>query len=377
MAVPECLTNGYLEMQTTSNDQQHINESVVKLVACSSILGISRSPIKYDLMSFTTEQFEDRSLQTLRGGLAWLPAGSELVIDADEEIFLLYTRLAGNQDQTSTPLGLGFIDSKASEITVSFSIDPPSQLLEPRGKEKSSRRHAKRQPHPQTRKAIDFEITLEQDPSSLQSRRGDTGSVLWRACIQLSRLILLQHHFPPSSPSAPLFDPEHFSKARVLELGAGIGLLPCILTPFVGHYTVTDIDALIPLIRKNVAHTLSESNIRRVSTLSLDWVLLHATPPARRVAVFDVDTEGSFDLIICCDCIYNAGLIPALVTSINYCSQPEFTAVLLVVELREEDVLREFLNTWLASGPWDVWRLPQELFDSRTVGWIGQMVPSP
>ncbi|KAG9023264.1 hypothetical protein FRB95_013337 [Tulasnella sp. JGI-2019a] len=323
-------------------------------------------------MSLTTEQTNDWSDQTLCGDLVCIPNGSELVTDADEEIFLLYTRVAGHRDQSSVPLGLGFVDSKAPEIIVSFSIEPPLQLIEPPLKEKSSKRHARRQSNLTARKVVDFDITLEQDPSSLQSRKGDTGSVLWRACVHLSRLIMLQHHFPPPPPSKPFLSSDRLPTTRVLELGAGIGLLACILTPFVGHYTVTDMDALIPLIRKNVNRTLSAADARKTLVTPLDWVLLHETPPARRGAVFDLRLDGQFDLIICCDCIYNTSLVPALVTTINYCTCSGNTAVLVVVELREEDVLRLFLEAWLSSGPWRVWKLPGELLDSRTVGWVGQ-----
>lgn len=41
---------------------------------------------KNAIMSFTAEQVDDRSPRTVRGGLVYLPAGSELVTDADEEV---------------------------------------------------------------------------------------------------------------------------------------------------------------------------------------------------------------------------------------------------------------------------------------------------
>lgn len=195
--------------------------------------------------------------------------------------------------------------------------------------------------------------------------------------VQLARLLLSQHYFPSAQPSESLLDPSKLSKTRVLELGAGIGCLACLLAPIVAHYTVTDLDDLVPLIRKNIARTLSISNAQKVSVSSLDWVLLHQTSKSRRAAVFDVAVEGPFDLIICCDCIYNTGLVPALVEAINYGADEARTMVLVVVELREEDVLREFLQTWLGSGPWEVVRLPQDLLDHRTVAWIGQLTCRP
>lgn len=193
--------------------------------------------------------------------------------------------------------------------------------------------------------------------------------------VHLARFILTQHHFPPFDPLQPLLAPSLLPNARVLELGAGIGLLACLLAPLVQSYTVTDLDNLIPLIKKNTKRTLHLASGKTRATVTatpLDWVALHAAPASRRPAVFDVDAQGPFDLIVCCDCIYNTSLVPALVTAINYCAYGTATPVLVVVELREEDVLREFLGTWLASGTWEVWRLPQEYFSSRTVGWIGR-----
>lgn len=180
------------------------------------------------------------------------------------------------------------------------------------------------------------------------------------------QFLLKEHHFPPESP---LFDRNTLKEAKVLELGAGIGFLACALVPLVKQYTVTDIEDMVPLLRKNVVRALDAADLSHLTTTDLDWVQLHATSPARRHLVFKRD-EG-YDLILCCDCIFNPSLVPPLVATINYCSTDDKTIVMIVVELRQEDVLREFLDQWLASGHWQIWRLPERYLGARTIGWVG------
>ncbi|KAG8930689.1 hypothetical protein FRC02_003791 [Tulasnella sp. 418] len=331
------------------------------------------------------------SIPGVPGGIFNLPAGSELIRDVEEEIFLLYTRLkTKNSDISDAPLGLGSVDSKISEITVTIDLVPPpstnSQDL-PKSpspsKEKSPKRSRatyynrldKKRQIGSENKTV--EIVLEQDPSSLRSRKGDTGSVLWRASVHLARYLLMEHHFPPQTP---LLSPPKLKSARVLELGAGVGFLATLLSPLVEHYTVTDIGPLLPLIRKNVIRNLPSTIAKEsVTVAELDWLdIQQASTPSWRQKLFPTLKEDNlsplYDLIICCDCIYNTSLVPPLVATINHCCSGVGSVVLVVVELREEDVLREFLTAWLDSDLpriWKVWRIPEDKLGFRTVGWIG------
>ncbi|KAG8903913.1 hypothetical protein FRB99_002570 [Tulasnella sp. 403] len=308
-------------------------------------------------------------------GLICLPAASERVIDADEEIFLLYTRLAGVQDASSGPLGLGFIDSKSSQITVSFSLEPPA----PPAESPVPRRHAKinhKKAHPKTGGTIDLEqrfVESKARPVAITSSTYGVGRMLTSPphSVALAKLILANHYFPPGPPPPALFDTGLLQSATVVELGAGIGLLACVLSSLVGHYTATDLEELVPLIRKNVARCTDAS--LRVTVTDFDWVLLQTTAPNRRHAVFRLPAEADppIDLVICCDCIYNPELVAPLISAIDYCTCASRTLVLVVAELREEDVLRQFLAMWLASGSWEIWRLPEQLLGARTIAWVG------
>lgn len=72
------------------------------------------------------------------------------------------------------------------------------------------------------------------------------------------------------------------------------------------------------------------------------------------------------------DCIYHPSLLPALVVTIDHLATSEKTAVLVVVELRAEDVVREFLDLWLAAGEgaWEIWHA-HEVMEGPYAVWVG------
>lgn len=161
------------------------------------------------------------------------------------------------------------------------------------------------------------------------------------------------------------------------------------LSSLVGHYTATDIDALIPLIRKNL--TLNHCNqpvqqrsrnrkrpnalpvqaIPLIVAEPLDWVVLHETSSHLRRNNFSFTPV---DLLLIVDCIYHPSLLPALLSTIDYLTVPEQTAVLVVVELRAEDVIRQFLEGWLtlsqSKNSWEIWSIKGELEGPYAV-WVG------
>lgn len=175
--------------------------------------------------------------------------------------------------------------------------------------------------------------------------------------MHLARLLLQHHFFPPSPPDAALLNPAHLASARILELGSGTGILGCALLPLVpsGHITLTDLPELVPLLRKN---TKSE----KVSVEPLDWT-------------WEILPSFVADLVLCVDCIYNTSLVRPLVRVLATFDAP----VMVVIELRDESVVREFLEEWLSwksiSGDrnkaFRVWRLPDGLLDPHFAAWVG------
>lgn len=147
------------------------------------------------------------------------------------------------------------------------------------------------------------------------------------------------------------------------------------LSPLVRRYTATDIGDLMPLLRKNLAlnfdgwpNCLPSTPGSNVFVDELDWVHLHSTSVARRSLVFDSE---AIDVLLIVDCIYHPSLLPALVDTIHHLTTPDLTVVLVVVELRADDVIREFLQLWLGKPGWDVWHIGDGLLHKPYVIWLG------
>ena len=160
-------------------------------------------------------------------------------------------------------------------------------------------------------------------------------------------------------------------------------MLAVVLSPFVRHYTVTDIVDIIPLIQKNISRNLdhpstsppkskaSPSQARsNVTAMALDWLELRDATAAIRSKLVPVEPA---DLVLVVDCIYHPSLLPALLTTIDYVTQPGRTVVIVAVELRADDVVREFLQGWLdmaGEGTWEIWSV-SELLNGPYAMWVG------
>ncbi|KAH9008690.1 putative methyltransferase-domain-containing protein [Lactarius deliciosus] len=314
----------------------------------------------------TSDGGSTTSLDSAPPGPITLPQSATLVSDPDDEIFLLYTRLAALKPADSSDIGhfhgLGSENSNQDALLVRIELKPPTTCEPQRNTETGNQRRKRRrgggvQKAKDERRGCDpivLEYVLLQDKTALRSRSGDTGSVLWKTSVEFLSLALQQRHFPERRRS--LFDYGKLSQAHVLELGAGTGLLALALSPFVRKYTATDIPALVPLLRKNV---LSAS----VTVTALDWTL----PALRQVDVGGTDAP---DVLLVVDCVYHPALVRPLLTTLTALATPQRTVAVVVVELRAEDVLREFLQEWIALG-WRVWSVGEDLLGARWGMWVG------
>jgi hypothetical protein len=114
---------------------------------------------------------------------------ARLVSDPEEEVFLLYTSLASLSaaDGAAPFRGLGFLDARSDVLTVRLELSAPdasSDTMLRRRKAKKSGKRKKAEPEV-------VEVELAQDKTALNSRKGDTGSVLWQA-----RYVYTTHYFP-------------------------------------------------------------------------------------------------------------------------------------------------------------------------------------
>ncbi|KAI6010774.1 hypothetical protein F5J12DRAFT_821664 [Pisolithus orientalis] len=312
-----------------------------------------------------------------------LPPGATPIVDADEEVFLLYTSLNRACTKLTGPdgyRGLGHVDSRKDTLTIHLGLfedatemSKDQQLCNISQSPKSKQKRSK--------KSIDIEIEIAQDKTALRSRRGDTGSVVWRASVEFCRTVLHQYFFPSGST---IFDYRRLSECNCLELGAGTGLLGIALSPLFRAYTATDIAALLPLIRKNVTLN-SRPNYGAVGSQctdliveELDWLTLASLPsgPSRiRYCPLPgpsstLNKDNTWDLILAADCIYHPSLLRPFVDTIEALATPGRTWVIVVVELRQEDVIREFLNLWLTLGNWEITRV-EGFLDENYAIWAG------
>lgn len=311
-----------------------------------------------------------------------IPTDSESawrVEDAEEEIFILYSQLQGGSahqgsshddddmdNDASKESGLGSVNPKDGQITITLPVCSCQVCIERRS-EKSTRQsrktHSKR-----VTQSSPTEISLYQDITSLNSRKGDTGSVLWRASKKIAALIL----------SEVLISHANLSSCQILELGAGTGFLAIAISPLVKRYIPTDLPFLIPLIAKNLSQNIPKHS--NVSTEPLDWIEFQSMPLNTRFTAYknvwmdDVIQEPSNSprIILVVDCIYNPSLIDPLLTVINHFAvdDKEKALVLVVLELRAEDVSKLFLSRWMDSGQWEIWSLA--VLGTRFAVWIGR-----
>ncbi|KAF5383563.1 hypothetical protein D9615_003760 [Tricholomella constricta] len=305
----------------------------------------------------------DRERDRVVRGAFQISIDSERITDADEEVFILYSDLqTAVKAENGAFRGLGHVDSRKDTMTIAFELKAPASASDLNA-HKSQRNRKARKISKDLDKTV--QIELAQDKTALRTRKGDTGSVLWKASIDFAQLALQQIYF--QSPDNLLI-PSILKTQHVVELGfarlgtAGTGLLAIALAPHVRHYTVTDIEALVPLLRKNVSSNFDGWPDRlvppapgsNVSVEELDWVVLSSTASSQRTRLVDIEPV---DLVLVVDCIYHPSLLPPLVETINHLAIPGRTAVLVVVELRAEDVIREFLELWLARPGWEIWRI--------------------
>ncbi|KAF6753063.1 putative methyltransferase-domain-containing protein [Ephemerocybe angulata] len=311
-------------------------------------------------------------------GLILLPEDSSVIEDAEEEIFYLYTILQSAPQDRMNLRGLGFLDAKQDVVDLRFDLVPPT--AEPSSPAAGKRTRKSRQRIKPAPPVDSYEFQLIQDKTALNSRKGDTGSVVWKASIDLSRFVLQEHAFPTSRS---LFSSTKLKTSHVVELGAGTGLLSLIFSPLVRKYTVTDTADLISLIQKNVRQnfpgwpSLPEgapgSNI---AVESLDWIELQRANESQQAKLLsDIvpSNEDPINLVLVVDCIYHPTLIPPLLATIDRLATSSITEVLVLSELRSEEVLREFLEGWMCIPGWKVWHVGGDLLqDLHYVMWIGR-----
>ncbi|KAJ9107320.1 hypothetical protein QFC21_000770 [Naganishia friedmannii] len=317
-----------------------------------------------------SESYSRPAVQQPPNPLIYLDSQALLVEDVDEEIFDLYANIAGHREQaTSANTGLGFVSSLDDVYQVEFELGP-ARKVPPSQYDKSSSKISHRSRHtnklsrtepPAATKTVTAEIA--QDLNSLRNRKGDTGSIIWRSryeCLPctslissshhrstslfLAKQILQQYYYPvPSTPTS--VSKEHAASAKVLELGAGTGVLGILLHQLFGTWTATDQYDHLKLIARNIKSNGCAPNLQ---VEEVDWADVHErwvkgngkASYAKEINDNNrADTREQYDLIVAVDCIYNEALIPPFVSTLEYYTAKGKTVVLVVCELRSVEVV--------------------------------------
>ena len=176
------------------------------------------------------------------------------------------------------------------------------------------------------------------DVQMYQATIGDVGHVVWDAAIALSKYI-----------DTPHFTTTHntMNDKLVVELGAGTGLVGLIAAKLGATVYATDLEELVPLIRKNIdENTCSMKG--SIKGVALKWgakgdVLgLHRTP----------------DIILIADCVYyEESLHPLIETVRSLCGRD--TVVYVSYEDRETDLKVELMKNFF--------ELTRKYFDIKEV----------
>jgi protein N-lysine methyltransferase METTL21D len=143
-----------------------------------------------------------------------------------------------------------------------------------------------------------------------------------------------------------------------------------VIAPLVRHYLVTDLEAELPLIRKNLTLNVpSWEDDKKIVVEACDWVQLYSMRNHSRERYYSTTSE--IDLLLAVDCIFNPALVQPLVSALNHYTSRNKTLVMIMMELRSHEVVQEFLSAWISSATWEIWRIGGELLNPRYVLWVG------
>ncbi|KAM4700469.1 EEF1A lysine methyltransferase 3 [Discoglossus pictus] len=146
-------------------------------------------------------------------------------------------------------------------------------------------------------------------------------------------LHITQHYGANLGVAAPVWDAAlylcsyfeenklNFKGKRVLELGAGTGIVGILVSLLGGQVTLTDLPHALPQIRKNVNANLLSHHVSCVSALS--WGLDQEKFPQ------------DYDFILGADIVYLKESYPLLIQTLQYLCGPQ-TIIFLSSKMRQE-----------------------------------------
>ncbi|KAH8986123.1 hypothetical protein EDB92DRAFT_2105413 [Lactarius akahatsu] len=263
-----------------------------------------------------------------------------LVSDPDGEIFLLYTHLVAlipaDRFDTGHFYGLRVRSGDSNQDTLLVCTEPrppPGPTCEPHGiqredqmrkrRRKVSVQKANKERRWRSPVVTVFEYVIPQDNTDLGGRSGDAGSALWKTRVPLV---------------------SYFHRGREW-VGRKWDLSHSHWAPSESSANITQRTSLRPSRSSNRTFSSSATVTASIGLPSRCADVRRADPP---------------DVLLVVGRVYHPVLRPLA----HDADRSRDAAAVVVAELRTEDVLREFLQGWIALGWW-VWSAGEDLLGAR------------
>eukprot|EP00854_Cymbomonas_tetramitiformis_P002739 gene2739-3517_t len=175
------------------------------------------------------------------------------------------------------------------------------------------------------------------------------GGIIWETSFCLSRY--LQKHLR-KQVSRQLAD------FKVVELGAGCGLLGLVLSTMKCSVVLTDAPPALPLLRRNVAENADKLTFP-AKVLPLDW--------ESSSDLNAVKEHGPFDLLVATDVVFAVRLVQPLLDCVKALTHPD-SLIFICLQERSPEAFKAFMTS--VAEQFKVVRIPNsevELADDECV----------
>ncbi|XP_015676030.1 EEF1A lysine methyltransferase 3 [Protobothrops mucrosquamatus] len=159
-------------------------------------------------------------------------------------------------------------------------------------------------------------------------------------------LSIIQYHGARLGVAAPVWEAAltlceyfeakkmNFQDKKVIELGAGTGVVGILASLLGGHVTITDLPVALKQIEENVHRNLPGQCMARTRVCALSWGLDHK------------DFPQNYDLILGADIVYLQDTYPLLIRTLQHLCGAQST-IYLSSKMREEHSTVLFFETQL------------------------------
>ncbi|KNC84045.1 hypothetical protein SARC_03732 [Sphaeroforma arctica JP610] len=129
--------------------------------------------------------------------------------------------------------------------------------------------------------------------------------------------------------------PETFADKKILELGAGVGLLSIALSRAGASVTCTDLPSALPMLDENCEKNKNaDSGACRVTALGWGVEGFEESGIAQ-----EMQTNGDYDYIICADLCYDESLHDILVETLQRITGPKTVVYLIYIDRMNFDIM--------------------------------------